>query len=114
MLFPLQQLSHLSKALSDSTRLRIVNLLGAQSLYFRGLQGVLSFSQPGTSRHLAILRAANLVRTERQGASTCYSLSCAPFLNYPRRKFLSEVAPFFPELQADVQSSRELRGKSSG
>ena len=110
VLFPLKQLSHLFKALSDPTRLRIVNLLDAQSLYVRDLQEVLGLSQPLVSRHLAILRAANLVRTQRQGARVCYSLSRAPFLNYPLRKFLSEIVPFFPELQADVQNLQELKG----
>jgi ArsR family transcriptional regulator len=108
VLFPLKQLTYLFKALSDPTRLRIVNLLDAQSLCVRELQGVLGLSQPLLSRHLAILRAANLVRTQRQGARVCYSLSRAPFLNYPLRKFLNEIAPFFPELQADVRKLQEL------
>ncbi len=71
---------------------------------------VLGLSQPRVSRDLAILRAANLVRTRRQGNRVRYSLSRAPFLNYPLRKFLSEMVPFFPELQADVQNLQELKG----
>ncbi len=110
VLFSLQQLTCLFKALSDPSRLRMVNLLDAQDLCVRDLQKVLSLSQPLVSRHLAILRAANLVRTQRQGARVCYSLSRAPFLNYPLRKFLSEIVPFFPELQADVQNLQELKG----
>jgi ArsR family transcriptional regulator len=110
VLFPLKQLTCLFKALSDPTRLRIVNLLDAQSLCVRDLQEALGLSQPLVSRHLAILRAANLVRTQRQGARICYSLSRAPFLNYPLRKFLSEIVPFFRELQADVQNLQELNG----
>jgi len=110
VLFPLKQLTYLFKALSDPTRLRIVNLLDAQSLCVGDLQEVLGLSQPLVSRHLAILRAANLVWTQRQGARVCYSLSRAPFLNYPLRKFLSEIVPFFPELQADVQNLQELKG----
>jgi ArsR family transcriptional regulator len=112
VLFPLKQLTYLFKALSDPTRLRIVNLLDAQSLCVRDLQEALGLSQPRVSRHLAILRAANLVRTQRQGARVCYSLSRAPFLNYPLRKFLSEIVPFFPELEADVQNLHELKGNS--
>ena len=112
VLFPLKQLTSLFKALSEGARLRIVHLLQAQSLCVRDLQEVLGFSQPLVSRHLAILRAANLVRTQRQGARVCYSLSRAPFLNYPLRKFLSEIVPFFPELQADVQKLAELKGGS--
>ena len=108
--FPLKQLTYLIKALSDPTRLRMVNLLDAQSLCVGDLQEVLGLSQPRVSRNLAILRAANLVRTGRQGARVCYSLSRAPFLNYPLRKFLSEIVPFFPELQADVQNLQEFKG----
>jgi len=108
--FPLKQLTYLFKALSDPTRLRIVNLLDAQSLWVGDLQEVLGLSQPRVSRDLAILRAANLVRTRRQGNRVRYSLSRAPFLNYPLRKFLSEMVPFFPELQADVQNLQELKG----
>jgi DNA-binding transcriptional ArsR family regulator len=74
------------------------------------LQEVLGLSQPLVSRHLAILRGANLVRTQRQGPRVYYSLSRAPFLSYPLRKFLSEIVPFFPELQADVQKLAKLKG----
>jgi ArsR family transcriptional regulator len=108
--FPLKQLTCLFKALSDPTCLRIVNLLDAQSLWVGDLQEVLGLSQPRVSGHLAILRAANLVRTRRQGTRVRYSLSRAPFLSYPLHKFLSEIVPFFPELQADVQNLQELKG----
>jgi ArsR family transcriptional regulator len=118
VLFPLKQLTSLFKALGDATCLRLVNLLQAQSLCVRDLQEVLGLSQPVVSRHLAILRGANLVRSQRQGARVCYSLSRAPFLNYPLCKFLSEMVPFFPELQADVGKLAEVKGngmlKSAG
>jgi ArsR family transcriptional regulator len=113
MPFPLQQLTHLFKALSDVTRLRVVNLLHAQSLCVGDLQEVLGLSQPLVSRHLAVLRAANLVCARRQGARVCYSLSRVPFLNYPLGSFLSEIVPFFPELQADAQKLAELKGVST-
>jgi ArsR family transcriptional regulator len=113
MVFPLKQLAHLFKALSDGTRLRLVNLLHAQSLCVGELQEVLGLSQPAVSHQLAILRAAKLVRTQRQGARVLYSLSRAPFLNYPLGKFLSEIVPFFQELEADVQKLAELKGVST-
>jgi ArsR family transcriptional regulator len=110
VLFPLKQLACLFKALGDATRLRLINLLHAQSLCVGDLQELLGLSQPLVSRQLAVLRGANLVRTHRQGPRVYYSLSRAPFLNYPLRKFLSEIVPFFPELQADVQKLAELKG----
>ena len=111
-MFALGHLTHLFKAMSDSTRLRLINLLRAQSLCVSDLQEVLGLPQPHVSHHLAVLRAANLVRSERQGARVCYSISRAPFLNYPLGNFLNEVVPFFPELEADVQKLAALEGVS--
>ncbi len=111
-MFPLKRLTYLFKALGDATRLRLVNLLRVRSLYVGDLQEVLGLSQSRVSRQLSILRATNLVRARRQGARVRYSLSRAPFLNYPLRRFLSEIVPFFPELQADVQRLAGLKGDS--
>lgn len=110
MEYKLKQLTSLFKALSDPTRLRIVYLLDRRSLCVCDLQQALGCSQPFISRHLSILRAAKLVRTERRDARTRYSLWRAPLPNYPLGKFLSEVVPFLPELQADVQRLGDLAG----
>ena len=110
MLFALKRLTYLFKALGDATRLRIVNLLCVRSLYVGDVQEVLGLSQPVVSGQLAVLRAANLARTRRRGARVCYSLSRAPFLNYPLREFLREIVPFVPELQADLKRLAELKG----
>jgi len=109
----LKHLTHLFKALSDPTRLRVVNLLYAESLCVGDLQKVLGLSQSLVSHHLATLRAANLVRSQRQGPRVCYSLSRAPFLNYPLGRFLSEIGPFFPELEADARNLAGLKGDST-
>jgi len=76
------------------------------------LQEVLGLPQPTISHQLAVLRAAKLVRTEKQGAKVRYSLLRAPFLNYPLGKFLSEIRPFFPELSADTQKLTDFKGDS--
>ena len=103
MVLSLKELTNLFKVLSDATRLRLINVLRTQSLCVLDLQAVLGLPQPTVSQQLAVLRAAKLVRAERQGHRICYSLARAPFLNYPLGRFLSEVAPFFPELAADEQ-----------
>ena len=108
----LKELTNLFKVLSDATRVRLINILRTQSLCVGDLQVVLGLSQPTVSQQLAILRAAELVRAERQGHRICYSLSRAPFLNYPLGRFLSEIGPFFPELAADAQKLIDFKGDS--
>jgi len=108
----LKQLTHLFKALSDTTRLRVVNLLRARTLCVVDLQELLGLPQPIVSQQLAILRAAKLVRTQRQGPRVFYSLSRSPIINYPLGNFLNEIAPFFPELSADTNKLEDFKGDS--
>ncbi len=112
MVLSLKELTNLFKVLSDASRLRLINLLRTQSLCVGDLQVVLDLPQPTVSQQLAILRAAKLVRAERQGTRICYSLSRAPFLSYPMGRFLSEIVPFFPELAADAQKLIDFKGDS--
>jgi len=112
VVFSLKQLAALFKALSEATRLRIINLLYAQSLWVGDLQEVLGVPQPEVSRQLSILRQAKLVLGRRYGPRVSYSLARSPFLNYPLSNFLKEVRPFFPELEADARKVAELKGDS--
>ena len=58
----------LLRALSDTTRLRICMLLLAHDeLCVCELTGALDLAQPKVSRHLAILREAQVVRDRRTG-----------------------------------------------
>ncbi|MDX2192530.1 MAG: metalloregulator ArsR/SmtB family transcription factor [Gemmatimonadales bacterium] len=54
--------SHLLQTLAEPTRLRIVNCLAAAPLFVQDLQAVLDLPQPTVSRHLQVLRRAELVR----------------------------------------------------
>ena len=48
-------------AIAEPTRLRIVNCLAAAPLFVSDLQAVLDLPQPTVSRHLQVLRRADLV-----------------------------------------------------
>ena len=48
-------------AVAEPTRLRIVNCLAAAPLFVSDLQAVLDLPQPTVSRHLQVLRRADLV-----------------------------------------------------
>ena len=66
----------LFKNLSESTRLYSLLLIKQeQELCVCELMEVLELSQPKISRHLALLREANLLETERRGQWIFYRLS---------------------------------------
>ena len=65
----------LMKLLADDTRLTSVLMMAAGPRCVCDLMTALDLSQPKVSRHLAILREAGLVATERRGQWIYYSLS---------------------------------------
>jgi ArsR family transcriptional regulator len=69
-------LTTLFKALSDESRLRILNLLFSWGeLCVCDIEQVMGFTQTKVSRHLAYLRRARLVVQRRQGLWKLYSLA---------------------------------------
>ncbi len=69
-----QPLDQLFKAVSDPTRLRLLNLLRLGSICVCELHAVLRISQTMASRHLAALRHSGLVEDCRSGSRIIYSL----------------------------------------
>lgn len=66
-------------ALSDPTRLRIVNLLTRhESLCVCEIEAAFDLGQPTISHHLRILRDGGLVTAERHGTWMYYSLARGP------------------------------------
>jgi len=63
---------NLFKALSDPTRLRLVDLLLTCDLCVGALASRLGISKPAVSQHLQILRKAGLVKGEKRGYWTHY------------------------------------------
>jgi ArsR family transcriptional regulator, arsenate/arsenite/antimonite-responsive transcriptional repressor len=71
------RLDQLFKAVSDPTRLRLLNLLRLGSICVCDLQTVLQIPQSTVSRHLAGLRHTGLVVDCRSGNKVIYSLATA-------------------------------------
>ncbi len=65
------------KALGDTSRLRIVNLLLHGELCVCDIQYVLENSQPNVSRHLAYLKRSKMVLDRRDGYRVFYRLANA-------------------------------------
>lgn len=66
------------RALADPTRCKILELLRADSRSVNDLAQHFSMSRPAVSKHLAILREAELVVSRRQGRQQIYELDMAP------------------------------------
>ena len=62
------------KAITDPRRIQILYTLHDQPRNVTAIAEKLDLPQPTVSRHLAILRQASLVDTERDGASVIYRL----------------------------------------
>jgi DNA-binding transcriptional ArsR family regulator len=62
-------------ALAEPNRLRIVACLGNGAKSVGDIASVLNLNQPQTSKHLAVLKAANLVQVERKAQLRLYGLN---------------------------------------
>ena len=67
------------KALSDSTRRKILELLSDQDMTAGEIAECFDISKPSISHHLSTLKAAGLVLDERKGQNIIYSLNMTVF-----------------------------------
>jgi ArsR family transcriptional regulator len=95
------------RALSDRTRLRILNLLKGGELCVCDLVDILEVPQPTASRHLAYLRRAGLVRTRKDGHWNYYRLALTrrPFFE----KLLACLAVCSQEMPQLAQDKERLK-----
>jgi DNA-binding transcriptional ArsR family regulator len=62
------------KAFGDPSRLKILQLLSSKEMTVGEIVRAVGLSQPTVSRHLAILREAEIVTDRREGQRVYYSL----------------------------------------
>ncbi|HVT17951.1 MAG TPA: metalloregulator ArsR/SmtB family transcription factor [Thermoanaerobaculia bacterium] len=70
-----RHLTKVFKALSDGTRQEILRLLEGQQRTVGEIVGNFNLSQPTISRHLSVLKEAELVLDQRQGQNVIYRLN---------------------------------------
>jgi len=68
------------QALGDTTRLRILNLVGEQEVCVCYFVEILGAPQPKISRHLAYLRKAGIVSARREGKWMHYRIVMPPHM----------------------------------
>jgi ArsR family transcriptional regulator len=64
-----------ARALADETRQQIMALCCCRQLSVSDIVNALNVSQPTVSHHLAVLKRAGLVRSERRGKQVFYTLN---------------------------------------
>lgn len=104
----------LLKALADPNRLRILHLLGDQTLCVCDLEEILGLQQSNLSRHLAKLKQAGLVSATKKGL----------FMHYARRSlpppYSTTVASLYqaladsPDYEADRRALKDRLGCDDG
>jgi DNA-binding transcriptional ArsR family regulator len=67
--------ARICKAFANSTRLRMLDLLAKHEQTVSDLQSALGIALPNVSQHLAILKAAGVVTTRRDGKQIHCSLT---------------------------------------
>ena len=73
----MKEASALYRLLGDDARLRLLRVLDKDRFNVKELTGILGLAQSGVSRHLGLLKDAELVVEERDGAYSFYRLAPA-------------------------------------
>ena len=104
----MKELEQYFKALGDTNRLRILNLLLHGELCVCDIQYVLEATQPNVSRHLAYLKNSGLVLDRRDGYRIFYRLA-DPKQGMKKRlfEFLQDAYKNEEQLQADKKRLKE-------
>ena len=69
-----ERAAEILRALAHPVRVEIVRLLGEGELCVKRLEEILGVPQPSVSQHLARLRYAGIIESERRGHLVCYRL----------------------------------------
>jgi ArsR family transcriptional regulator len=93
----MKEASALYRLLGDEARLRLLRVLDKNRFNVKELTGILGLAQSGVSRHLGLLKEAELVIEERDGAYSFYRLS--PAIKDDGK------SPLWPLLQAQFEAS---------
>jgi ArsR family transcriptional regulator len=99
----MDKIARAAQALSDETRLRIVNLLNVKECCVCEVMQALDISQTRASRNLKILNDAGFLRMRTDGLFTLYALAGG------KQNFQSDlVAVVRKELANDKQAKQDL------
>ena len=109
--YELTRLGNLFLALSDQTRLRLIQLMADETVSVGFLAESIGESQPKVSRHLAYLRNVDLVSTERIGKNVFYGIQWPE--DPVALKVMTAVAGLIVEKKKQVTTTEDVRADTS-
>ena len=96
-----EPLLRLGRAFADSMRIRLLALLAERSMYGQELAEALHVATPTISHHIAILKAAGLVRVERENNYHHYHFDEQGLSNMTQMLTLAHLRTIGQRLQQD-------------
>ncbi len=104
----MRQVTKLFKALSDPNRLRIVKMLQIRPLCVCEITDILSLAPSTVSKHLAILRDAELIIDHKEGKWVNYALNPSPDVVYVR-ELLPLLVRWLPDDRIVQEDARKVQ-----
>ena len=109
-----KDLDHIWKALSDSTRREILDLLRDGPRQTTDIvETFTQLSRFGVMKHLDVLREAGLVNTRSEGRRRINSLNAAPLRNVIER-WIGKYEAYWANTLLRVKESAEANSKTKG
>ena len=91
-------LQHTLRALADTIRREVLNLLKSGRLSAGEITDHFSVTAPSISRHLSVLKEADLIRDRREGKFIFYEINTS---------VLEEIMLWVAELKGDTKNDQE-------
>lgn len=104
----MRRLTKIFKALSDSNRIRILKMLQVRSLCVCEIREILNLANSTVSKHLSILRDAELILDEKDGKWVNYALNDATHELYVSQ-LLPLLAEWLPDDQIILQDNEKVK-----
>jgi ArsR family transcriptional regulator len=102
------------KALGDETRLSIVNILRIENLCVCEIEAILQSSQSNVSRHLAKLRDAGVIYSEKKSQWVYYGINTDMLAKYSFMKILlDEDLAKHPQYQEELAKLKLYREQNN-
>jgi ArsR family transcriptional regulator len=92
----MRKMTKVFKALSDSNRIRILKMLEVKPLCVCEITEILRLATSTVSKHLSILREADLIADSKEGKWVIYRLNQSS-QNEPANKLLPLIKQWLPE-----------------